>query len=195
MAGKRKFQIGDKVLVETLCSSLSDRYKTWEGVKGVVVDHHILPIGRASYGHSQSEYRIYDPETGKSRWIYSDQLVKLGDEAEKGKEVIVVDSPLVHYLGQRGKIEAGSKTGCIRVRPEGFDFTIRARSKDVLEPADPLVRDRLYRSADRHTKMLLDADYRSKFREKLIQEIGSKFSDIDPLGRSRILGLISPVDY
>ncbi len=66
-----KFSKGEVVEVspKSTSTSLHQRYRSWEGVVGIVTSWK-----KSGTEHQQSEYRVLDPLTGKSRWIYADVL-------------------------------------------------------------------------------------------------------------------------
>jgi len=70
-----KFKPGDIVKVELTCSSAGNRFNSWAGKTGTIVGWRRTST---TSDQNQSEYRVYDPETEKSRWIWADQLVKTG---------------------------------------------------------------------------------------------------------------------
>jgi hypothetical protein len=70
-----KFKPGDRAKVSW--RGPEDRFKAWVGRKVIIVGW------KRSYGQTnQSEYRVFDPDTNESRWIYSDALKLLKDKSE-----------------------------------------------------------------------------------------------------------------
>ena len=73
-----KFDLGDTVKVEprnysktgTKLSAGQKRFSAWSGKTGTIVGWRRVGAG---YG-GQSEYRVFDPKTKKSRWIWADVL-------------------------------------------------------------------------------------------------------------------------
>lgn len=69
-ASTRKFNPGQKVTLTGIKGeSLKSRYKNWLDKTVVVVGYK-----RSGSYRNTSEYKVYDPKTKKSRWVYSDVL-------------------------------------------------------------------------------------------------------------------------
>jgi hypothetical protein len=70
-----KFKPGDKVRVCITCRSGQKRFKVWKGKRGVIVGWRRTSTTSAQ---NQSEYKVFDTGSKRSRWIWADQLVKIG---------------------------------------------------------------------------------------------------------------------
>ena len=68
-----KFEPGELVKV-SLSKGVSSagRFKNWIGKEGIVIGWQ----RSGGYG-GQSEYKVFNPETGKARWIWADMLEEM----------------------------------------------------------------------------------------------------------------------